>query len=692
MSSILETFYILFATDAKRVQREIEGADRAAEDLARGLDKAGRALPPGQLAAANRELGEAGRKAGTLDRELRDGARSADKIGDEVDRTNRELREANRNAAALGASFGNIVGRVVALTGAFFGGRAIVEYADEYKNLQSQITLTAKSTEEFNRASEGVFQIAQRSRQGLMGTTSLYASLQRSTEKLGYSQERLLGVTETISKAITVSGASAGAAEAALIQLGQGFASGTLRGEELNSVLEQAPRLAKAIAEGMGVGVGELRKLGEEGKITADAVFKALEGQGPAIAAEFGKMGVTVGSSLTVLRNATVKFVGELDKAYGISERVARGITRLADGLGSLFGFLQRNKSLVQGFAIGLSAALAVVAGVLWGSYIPAWTAAAIATITALAPVIAITAAVLAAAAAFALLWEDVQAFLNGQPSLLGDLVNRYAFVREAVEFIGAAFRFLGQVGAEVWEALTALAEGAGPVFMAVLEIVGAVFRGIWAVAGPILSLLWDAIMLWGRINATVWRGIFAVASEVFQALAPVVMPVLQGIGEVVKWLGGVFGAVAKAIWGEWGAMFGRFVERLNFVIGLVRSLMGFAENVRRGVDSAIDKVKGDADAKGSGRGGPGAGATRQAVAAGRGQLATATTSPLAAQTPASVAAGNRTSTRSTSVQVGKVEVHTQATDADGMAKAAGGALSSQLRRTTAHYDDGVDR
>lgn len=679
MSSILETFYILFATDAKRVQREIEGADKAAEDLARGLDKAGKALPPGQLNEANRALGAAGRNARTLDNELKDGARSADRIGDEVDRTNRELREANRNAAALGASFGNIVGRVVALTGAFFGGRAIVEYADEYKNLQSQIRLTAGSTEEFNRASEGVFQIAQRSRQGLMGTTSLYASLQRSTEKLGYSQERLLGVTETISKAITVSGASAGAAEAALVQLGQGFASGTLRGEELNSVLEQAPRLAKAIAEGMGVSVGELRKLGEEGKITADAVFKALEGQGAAIASEFSTMGTTVGSSLTVLRNATVKFVGELDTTFKISERVARGITGLASSLGVLFDFLNRNRGLVQGFAIGLSAALAVVAAALWGSYIPAWTAAAIATITALAPVIAIAAAVLAAAAAFALLWEDVQAFLNGQPSLLGDLVKRYAFVREAVEFIGAAFKFLGQVGAQVWEALTALAEGAGPVFGAVLDIVGGVFRGIWAVAGPILSLLWDAILLWGRINATVWRGIFAVASEVFAALSPVVMPVLQAIGSVVEWLGGVFGSVAKAIWGEWGAMFARFVERLQFVIGLVRGLMGFAENVRKGVEGAIDKVQGGAEA-------------RRGVAAGRNQLATAGANPMAAQTPNSVAAGGRTSTRSTSVQVGKVEVHTQATDADGMAKAAGGALSSQLRRTTAHYDDGVDR
>jgi tape measure domain-containing protein len=679
MASILETFFILFQTDAKRVQGEIEDADRAAVKLAGDIDRAGKALPPGQLNEANRALGAAGRAARELDHELDDAGRAADRVGDEVKRTNRELREAERNAAALGASFGNIVGRVVAIAGAYLGGREIVAYADEYKSLASQIRLTAKTSEEFQAAQTGIFNIAQSTRQALTGTTSLYASLQRSTESLGYSQERLLGVTKTINQAITISGTSASAAEAALVQLGQGFASGTLRGEELNSVLEQAPRLAKAIAEGMGVTVGELRQLGQDGKITADAVFKALEGQGAAIAAEFGTMGTTVGQSLTVLRNASVKFVGELDTALGASERLARGITGLATGLGTLFDWLQRNRGLVQGFAIGLSAALAVVAAALWGSYIPAWWAAATATIAATWPILAIIAAVLAAAAAFALLWEDVQAFLNGQPSLLGDLVNRYTFVREAVEFIGEAFRVLQRVGAAVWAALTDAAEAAGPVFMAVLGIVGDVFRGIWSVAGPILSLLWDAIQLWGRINATVWRGIFAVAAEVFNALAPLVMPILRGIGEIVQWLGGVFATVAKAIWGEWGAMFGRFVERLQFVIGLVRSLMGFAENVRKGVDAAIDKVSGGAQA-------------RQAVRAGQGQLATAGASPLAAQTPASVAAGARTSTRSTSVQVGKVEVHTQATDAEGMARAAGGALSSQLRRTTAQYDDGVDR
>ena len=636
MSSILETFYILFRTDAKRVQGELKDADKSADKLAKSIDRAGKALPPGQL---------------------RDAAHNLDKAADDAARLDRELDSANANAARLGASFGNVIGRLVTLAGAYLGGREIVAYADEFKNLQSQIKLATASQQEFRAADAQTFQIAQATRQGLEGTVSLYASLERSTDGLGYSQKRLLGVTKTINQAITISGTSAAAANAALVQLGQGFASGTLRGDELNSVLEQAPRLAKAIAEGMGVTVGKLRQLGQEGKITADTVFKALEAQGGKINDEFGQMGVTIGASLTVLRNAAVRFVGQLDTAYGISDKFAGGIVKAADALGGLFTWLQANGSLVQGFAIGLAGALTLVAGVLWGSYIPGWIAAGAATLVALAPLIAMGAAVAAIAAAFALAWEDVQAFLKGQPSLLGDLVNKYEFVREAVDFIGQAIKTLWPLAVDAFKTIGRTAVD--------------VFGGIWAIAGPLLGLIGEALGLMFRVGVTAFKGLYIVAE-----------PILRGMGALIEYLGFIFGSVAKTVGNIWGGLFAFLKAELQFVIGIVRTLMGFIEGVRAGADKMIERA-------GSGLRSPTAAA---GVAAGRGQLATANASPLAAQTPASVAATSRSATKNTSVQVGKVEVHTQATDADGMAKAAGGALSSQLRRTTANFDDGVDR
>lgn len=669
MASILETFYILFATDAGKARTDIEAADRAAEKMAKDLDKSG-----SELGTAARQAGEvsagldrAGREAAQLDNELDGAARAADRVGDEADRAGRELAQAKRQAEAMGAAFGGMLSRVLAVAGAVVGLGQAVQLADEYKQLEGQIKLTAKTTAEFETAQRGVFDISQRTRQGLAGTTQLYASLQRSTESLGYSQDRLLGVTETINQAITVSGTSAEAAQAALMQLGQGFASGTLRGEELNSVLEQAPRLAKAIADGMGVSVGQLRKLGEEGKITADTVFKALESQSGAIKKEFGQMGVTVGSSLTVLRNASVKFIGELDKGLHVTDNLARGITVLADAVGGLFTWFKENAELIKGFGIGLG----IAAAVLTVAFLPAIVATTVAlwgmaasALAIAAPFIAIGVAVLAAAAAFAILWEDVQAFLKGQPSLLGQLVEQYDFVRLAVEAIGAAWDFLTET----------VPEAAAAIGNAVSEL----FAQIWRVAGPVFDLIVDAIQLWASVQATVAQFIWATISELFAKWWPYIEPVFNIVSQGIQTVGGVFAAVANAIWGQWGKMFDDLVAKVQGFVNFVRGGMAIVEGMRGAVERAT----------------PGRTAPAVAgVAAGRGQLGAAGRSPLAAQTPGAVAArGGVTPNRNTQVHVGKVEVHTQATDAQGMAKAAGGALSSEMRRATAQHEDGVDR
>ncbi|MCR5865220.1 tape measure protein [Aquincola sp. J276] len=174
-------------------------------------------------------------------------------------------------------------------------GREFIQAADAMTNLNARLALVATGYANFQRAQREVIAIAQETRTGLGQTADLFTSLSRSTEALGVSQSDVLGVTRTINQALVVSGANAESAAAALVQLGQGFASGTLRGEELNSVLEQAPRLARAIADGMGVTVGQLRDLGKAGKLTAEQVFQAIQKGGAAINSEFERMPLTVG-------------------------------------------------------------------------------------------------------------------------------------------------------------------------------------------------------------------------------------------------------------------------------------------------------------------------------------------------------------------------------------------------------------
>ncbi len=262
-------------------------------------------------------------------------AREADNAGDSLDKLAKKGGKAEKATDDLTNSFGGLKTALGAL-GLAFSINELGQMADTYKNIQGKLGLVTSGTAELAFVNGKLFDIAQRTRSEFEAVTDLYGSLARSTKNLGTSQQDLLQVTETINQALIVSGANASSSEAALRQLGQGFASGALRGDELNSVLENTPRLAQAIADGMGKTVGELRKLGAEGAITGEAVLEALKSQRATIEAEFATMPTTISQSFTVLSNEVLKFVGEADSATGASSLVAAGIKKIAENIDKL--------------------------------------------------------------------------------------------------------------------------------------------------------------------------------------------------------------------------------------------------------------------------------------------------------------------------------------------------------------------
>jgi tape measure domain-containing protein len=243
--------------------------------------------------------------------------------------TNQAFSGLERSARGAIGTVGRLVAGFVTLAGAV----RLIGAADELNTLNARIRLVTASTEDYNRAQVALFDLAQRTRSSLGETINLYSRIAQATKEAGVGQEVLLQVVETVNQAVQLSGSSAQAAEAALIQLGQGLASGTLRGEELNSVLEQTPALADAIAKGMGITRGELRKYGEEGKITAEQVIKALQAQRDEVARQFAELPLTVGQSVTLLRNAGLQLVGAFDQASGATSGLASVIKDLADAL-----------------------------------------------------------------------------------------------------------------------------------------------------------------------------------------------------------------------------------------------------------------------------------------------------------------------------------------------------------------------
>ncbi|OVM44143.1 phage tail protein [Acinetobacter baumannii] len=204
---------------------------------------------------------------------------------------------------------------------------------DTYTGLQNRLKLVTKNQVELNKATEDTFRIAQKTYSAWDSVLQVYQRFSDNAKTLNLTMDDTARLTETVSKAVAISGASAEAADAALVQFGQALASGTLRGEELNSVMEQTPALAKAIAQGMGITVGELRSVAAEGKITSQEIVKALKNVQDEVDALFAKTDITIGQSLTLLNNEITKFVGEAGKGSGAAQALSGSIQLLANNL-----------------------------------------------------------------------------------------------------------------------------------------------------------------------------------------------------------------------------------------------------------------------------------------------------------------------------------------------------------------------
>ena len=228
----------------------------------------------------------------------------------------KRLQDAGRNALQF--------------VGVGLGISELIQLADTYTQMTSRLKLVTQYTGDFDTVFAGLADSARATRSDLSGTVDLFTKISPALRGIGLNGQQSVGVITTINQAIGISGASAQSASAALLQLGQGLGAGALRGEEFNSVMENTPGLAQAIADGLGVPIGGLRKLAEEGKLTADTVAGALQKVAPQIEADFARMPQTVGQALTGLKNEFLLFVGATDQASGGSSTLATVIGAVA--------------------------------------------------------------------------------------------------------------------------------------------------------------------------------------------------------------------------------------------------------------------------------------------------------------------------------------------------------------------------
>jgi len=260
-----------------------------------------------------------------------------------------------RSAKRLGSELGSVnqVGSAVRNTLLGLGGalsvREVVRYTDAWTGAENMLRLVTDSSGELAAMQDRLMAVANETRSGFEGTANLYSRLARSTTELNLSQEQLIGLTTTINQSFATSGATAQEAEAAIVQLSQGLAAGALRGDEFNSVSEQAPGIMRAIADSLNMTIGELRDFAAEGGITAEIVVDALQGASDAIAQDFAGSVATFDQQLTVSRNNLVEWVGTSEEVRGAVGLLGDGLVTLTDNLDTLVDIGQVGAALFAG-------------------------------------------------------------------------------------------------------------------------------------------------------------------------------------------------------------------------------------------------------------------------------------------------------------------------------------------------------
>lgn len=430
------------------------------------------------------------------------------------EQTDRASRDIERRLEGMSARVNSIMSTsakaIGALTTSLLSVNALKGYADAWTEAGNKIAAAGEEGAIAAKRQSELADIAIRSRSEFGATVDLYTGLYKATEELGKTQEDVARVTETISKAFTVGGQSASNAADAIRQLNQAFSAGKLSGDELNSVLEGAPPLARLIATEFKVGVGQLKKLGEDGKLSADKVFGAILKGTAEIERQFAVTVPTISNSFTNLNTALTRYVGQVDQGAGASAKFSQAINAMAT-----------NIDVVAPIAASLAAALlAFTVGGPVGAGIAGLTTA------------------------FYLLGDSI-APIQGELATLGDYAAS-AF-NMAMTAGGEAATYIQQQYTAVADALTtalsAAGTDAGAVFDAVVSAVKTQVNaiiGTFVFAAKTIKATWDTLgFAMAETIANAMNSVIATVESALRAVSGAVNSIVSKINSASTAVGG---------------------------------------------------------------------------------------------------------------------------------------------------------
>lgn len=261
--------------------------------------------------------------------------------------TQQALRKIKSDTAAAAPQMFKPIGdglrrELLGLSGVFaaaFSARAVVKYGDAYTSLQNRLKATGLEGERLLAIENQLYDAANRNGVAIDAVAQMYQRVSQSRKSLGASDADLIDLTNGVTAALRVQGVSAQQASGPLLQLGQALGGGTVRAEELNSLLEGTPVLLQAAANGSAKFGGDMAKLSaaiRDGQVSSRAFFQMLLTGLPALEQQAASLPKTVGQAFQILDNQLGRYIGQADQSLSATQRLAEGIAYVANNLDDL--------------------------------------------------------------------------------------------------------------------------------------------------------------------------------------------------------------------------------------------------------------------------------------------------------------------------------------------------------------------
>lgn len=517
--------------------RPLQSMHRATSILINSFESmqrvSGNAIDTSSIQEAREELARAGAAFDEIEENIRE-------AGNQQDRFNRRIRDGTTAADGL---WGKLKG-IAATVGGLAATKKILGLSDTLASTKARLNLIVDDGGSVGELEKKIMASAQRSRSLYFDTASAVASMGSNAKAAFNGTDEIIAFMEQINKQFVIGGASAQGQSAAMLQLTQAMAAGALRGEELNSILENAPGIARAIESYMGIAEGSIKSYAEQGLITAEVVKNAMFAAADETNAKFESMPKTWAQIWTSMQNKALSIfapiltkinqIGNSERFTQVTDGIINGLAGIASVATWVLDLLIGGAALVVDNWSWLSPIIYGVAGALLVYYGAQMAANAVALITkgihiAMAGAkmiqLAATGALTAATAAETAAQYGLNAALYACP-LVWIIILVIALVALFYAAVAAVNKFAGtSVSA------TGLICGA---FMAALAFIGNIFIALWNLVVDVFVMIYNLVGTVANFIGNVFNDPVGAVCRLFFDLADTVLSVLQALASAI--------------------------------------------------------------------------------------------------------------------------------------------------------------